>query len=330
VGKTLRMESCNNMNKLAIITSFLGAARNRYMDYQGDRTIAAKLEMAANINGCNGVELCYPADFDNINELKDLLAKFNLGIAAINFRSRRTAKWWRGSFTSESAQERQEVVDDFRHLMDIAESLNCHRVTTCPLNDGSDIPFEVDYLRMYDYAVETFSIVCTHNREIQICIEYKKNDPRARCLLGTAGETAAFCQLTGVDNLGATLDIGHALYAQERPAQSAVLLSRAKRLFYIHLNDNDGIWDWDMVPGAYHLWEFIELFYTLRKLGYDDDWYAFDVFPKENDIVETFSATMQLTRKLEAITNRIDVAHMEQLMTERNPAKTIQFLYSIL
>jgi xylose isomerase len=152
----------------------------------------------------------------------------------------------------------------------------------------------------------------------------------ARCLLGTAGETASFCLLAGAENLGATFDVGHALIAEERPAQSAALLARAGRLFCVHLNDNDGHWDWDMVPGAFHVWEFVELFYTLRKLGYDDDWYAFDVFSKELDTVENLSAAMQLTRKLEELTDRIDPVKMEQLLTERDSSKTIPYLYSLL
>jgi xylose isomerase len=127
-----------------------------------------------------------------------------------------------------------------------------------------------------------------------------------------------------------TLDIGHAIYTGERPAQSAVLLAKTKRLFYVHLNDNDGRWDWDMLPGAYHMWEFIEMFYYLRQLGYNDDWYAFDVFPKEIDTVDTFKSVVTLTRKLEALTDRIDRKEMEKLLEERNPAKTIPYVYSLL
>jgi xylose isomerase len=149
-------------------------------------------------------------------------------------------------------------------------------------------------------------------------------------VFGTAGETASFCQLVGAGNLGVTLDIGHALYAGERPAQSAALLAKTERLFYVHLNDNDGRWDWDMLPGAFHLWEFVELFYTLRKLGYDDDWYAFDVFPKEIDTVANFGAVAALTRKLESITDRIDVVKMEGLLSERDASKTIPYLYSLI
>ena len=318
------------MNKLAVITGFLGETRNRYMVYQGSRGLAERFEMLARIPGADGVELCYPADFENPAELKEALQRSGAGIAGVNFRSRRSGKWWRGAFIAERAEERRELVDDLKRCMDAAAELGCFRITTCPLNDGADALFELDYVKAYDRAAETFGAACAHNRDVRICIEYKKNDPMARCLLGGAGETAAFCLLAGAPNLGATLDIGHAIYAEERPAQSAALLAKAGRLFYVHLNDNDGRWDWDMLPGAFHLWEFVEFFYTLRKLGYDNDWYAFDVYPKEIDTVQNFAAAMQLTRKLEAITDRIDVPTMERLLAERNSAKTLPYLYSLL
>ncbi|HTX52580.1 MAG TPA: sugar phosphate isomerase/epimerase [Candidatus Baltobacteraceae bacterium] len=318
------------MNKLAIITGFLGETRNRYMVYQGNRSLAEKFAMLGKVRGVDGVELCYPADFEKPAELIELLQQSGMGVSGVNFRSRRSGKWWRGAFIAEQAAERQELVDDLRRCMDAAAAIGCARITTCPLNDGADTLFEVDYIKAYDDAAATFSAGCAHNPAIRICIEYKKSDPIARCLLGTAGETAAFCLMTGAPNLGATLDIGHALYAGERPAQSAALLARANRLFYVHLNDNDGSWDWDMLPGAFHLWEFVELFYTLNKLGYRDDWYAFDVYPKELDTVENFSAAMSLTRKLEAITARIDSAVMDKLLAERNSSKTIPYLYSLL
>ncbi len=318
------------MNKLAIITGFLGAIKNRYIVYQGDRALTDKLALAAQVEGCDGVEVCYPADFQDPGELKRLLERHQLGVSAVNFRSRRTGKWWRGSFSSLNPVERREVTDDLKRAMDFAVELGCYRVTTCPLNEGTDSPFETDFRTLFDAAADSLYTACAHNPEVKVCLEYKKNDPRTRTLFGSAGETAAFCLMTGMDNLGATLDIGHAIQAEENPSQSAVLLQRAGRLFYVHLNDNDGRWDWDMIPGVYHLWEFIELFYTLRELDYDDDWYAFDVFPKEIDTLETFNAVMHMTRKLESITDRIELEKMETLRQQRNPAKTVTYLYSLL
>jgi xylose isomerase len=315
------------VNKLAIITAFLGESRNRYIAYKPDRTIQEKFAMAKQIAHLDGLELCYPADFADGALLKALLRDHNLGVAAINVRSRRTGKWLRGSFTSQSAEERAEVVDDFKRAMDLSAELGANRISTCPLNDGHDYVFEMNYLDAYRFAEETFAAICAHNRNVKVCIEYKWNDPRTRSLLASAGETLTFCQSVGAANLGVTLDIGHALLAGERPAQSVALLSRAGKLFYVHLNDNDRNWDWDMLPGAFHFWEFIEFFFYLREVGYTDDWYAYDVFSKECDTVETFNVVTRITRKLESLMERIQRDEMLKIMAQRNPNQSLRYLY---
>lgn len=318
------------MRRLSIISGFLGGVRNRYMIYQPPRSLDEKLDLAADVEGCDGLELCYPADFDDVDALRVGLARRHLGVSAINFRSRRTGQWWRGSFSSTSAQERQEVIDDLKHGMDLAAELGCNRVTTCPLNDGTDFPFEADYARLYDYAAESLSAACAHNTDVKISLEFKRSDPRARCLFGSAGDTAAFCMMTGAENLGVTLDFGHAIYGGERPAQAVALLARTGRLFYVHFNDNDGNWDWDMIPGLHHLWDSVAFLYALEKAGYADDWIAFDVFSKEHDTVETFNAVMAQTRRLETVADRVDPETMRMLMKARNPAKTVTYLYSLI
>ncbi|GAH22468.1 unnamed protein product, partial [marine sediment metagenome] len=98
------------MQKFSVITSFLGSIKNRFMEYQENRTIEEKLGMANKIKGMDGVELCYPADFKNVENLIKLIKGYKLEVSAINFRSRRTGKWWRGSFSSNIEKERKEVV----------------------------------------------------------------------------------------------------------------------------------------------------------------------------------------------------------------------------
>ena len=274
------------MYKLSVISGFLGRVANRFMQYRENRSLAEKVELASRIKGLDGLEVCYPADFENPKETKKLLQDHGLGVSSVNFRSRRTGKWWRGSFTSEKGEERREVVEDFKRAVDIAAELGCSKVTTCPLNEGSDYLFEMDYQRAYGYFEETITEVAKHRSDMRICLEYKLSDPRARTMLGTAGETVAFCEQVGLPNVGLTLDIGHSLYAQERPGQALVLAQRSNRLFHIHLNDNDKMWDWDMLPGAYNLWDFVEFFYYLKKVAYSN-WCAYYIFPKEAYSKET-------------------------------------------
>jgi len=318
------------MNKLAIITAFLGGVKNRYITYKPDRTLEEKFALAAQVEGVDGLELCYPADFGDVGLLKSLLADYGFGVSSINVRSRRTGRWLRGSFTSPSTTERTEVVDDFRRAMDLAVEIGSPRISTCPLNDGHDYVFEMNYLDAYRYAEETFGAICEHDRQVRLCIEYKWNDPRTRCLFASAGETLVLCQSVGAENLGVTMDIGHSLLAGERPAQSVAMLSRAGKLFYVHLNDNDRNWDWDMLPGAFNLWEFVEFFYYLKEVGYDDDWYAYDVMSKEIDTVETFNTVTRLTRKLESLADRIDRQQMAAITAERNPVKALDYLYDVV
>jgi xylose isomerase len=315
------------MNKLAIISAFLGSVKNRYITYKEDRPLEEKFAIAKKIERLDGFELCYPADFGDVKLLKKLLADHGFGISAINFRSRRTGQWLRGSFSSQKKEERSEVIDDCRRAMDLAAEFGVSRISTCPLNDGHDYVFEMNYIDAYKFAEETFHAICEYNRKIKISIEYKWNDPRTRCLLASAGETTSFCHAVGAENLGVTMDFGHSLQVGERPAQAAAQLAGANKLFYVHLNDNDRNWDWDMMPGAFHFWEAIEFFYYLKDLKYDNDWYAYDVMSKEIDYVETFNTVTDVTRKFEMLADRIDRREMASLLTERNPAKTLQYLY---
>lgn len=315
------------MNKNAIITAFLGGVKNRYMQYEPNRSLEEKIQLAKKIKDLQGFELCYPQDFKDLDLLKRLLDDNGFGVSAINVRSRREGKWWRGSFSSAIKQEREDVTKEFKEAMDTALELGVNRLTTCPLNEGHDYVFEMDYLDAYKYAEESFFNICSHNKNVKLCIEYKWNDPRTRSLIGSAGEALALCQSVGIENLGVTLDIGHSIQAGERPSQSVALLHRAKKLFYVHLNDNDRNWDWDMLPGAYNFWEFIEFFYYLDKVGYTDDWYAYDVMSKEIDTVQNFNVVNKLTRKLEKIATSLNKEKIKKILENRNPVESIEFLY---
>lgn len=315
------------MNKLAVISAFLGGVKNRYIQYHPNRSILEIIKSAEKIKGIDGLELCFPSDFSDLPSLNQALKDSGLGVSAINVRSRRQDKWFRGSFTSTDPKERQEVTDEFKTAMDTALEIGTNRISTCPLNDGHDYVFEANYFDIYKYAEETFAAICDHNEDVKVCIEYKKNDPRIRCLLGTAGETLSFCQSVGAPNLGITLDIGHSILAGERPAQSVALLHRAQKLFYVHLNDNDRTWDWDMLPGSFHLLEFLEFLYYLNQAGYDNDWFAYDVMAKEVNLEENFRLVAKLTRKMEAMTAKIDPAKIKELMKERNPNNAIEYIY---
>lgn len=53
--------------------------------------------------------------------------------------------------------------------------------------------------------------------------------------------------------------------------------TRAGRLFYVHLNDNDRGADWDMPVASINPWDTPEVLWYMDRLGYDG-WIAYDVF----------------------------------------------------
>jgi len=59
---------------------------------------------------------------------------------------------------------------------------------------------------------------------------------------------------------------------------------------YIHINDNDGRWDWDYFCGTKHFLEYVEFLYYLKKFGYKD-YLTSDTSPTRWDVRGTFEAT---------------------------------------
>src|SRR5262249_15004041 len=73
-------------------------------------------------------------------------------------------------------------------------------------------------------------------RMVRLCIEHCPGKA-----LPSATATLDFLKRIGHDNLGLLLDVGHCLISREDPA--TVVAHAKERLFYVHLDDNDGVND---------------------------------------------------------------------------------------
>jgi xylose isomerase len=140
---------------------------------------------------------------------------------------------------------------------------------------------------------------------MRICLEYKPKEPRTHLLVDTAARTMWLIGRIRAPNVGVLLDVGHALYAYENVAQSAVLLQREGLLDLIHFNDNYGEWDWDMIPGTVRFWEHLELIFWLREMGYDE-WYSIDIIMPRGDAVKACQQSVSNIRRLYRLTEKLD------------------------
>ncbi len=315
--------------RYAVITGFLGRLRDRFAEYQPAREIDEILALASRIAGCSGVEVVYPQDFSDPVRLKRLVEHHGLDVAAVNLNLKAEEKWRHGSFSSPIAVTRREAVDYLKTAMDHAAELGCHLVTTAPLNDGSDYAFELDYLTAFGQAVECIREAADHRPDVRISLEYKASEPRARCLLSNAGKTGYFCAQVARENVGVTLDLGHAVQCREIPADSVAFLGATGKLFYVHANDNYRDWDWDLVPGTVNLWDSIEFLLYLRKVGYDS-WIAADVFPQRHDPIRIMEASFAWLDFLADCAQRIDLDLLAEIRKTKDAFAVLEYVRSVV
>jgi len=303
--------------KYACLTGFLGATQDRFANYGEPKTLEEKFQIASNVKSCSGLEMVYPSDFKNVENVKVLLKKYNLKVAIINVNVKGEDKFRYGSFTSPDAVVRKEAVNYMKAAMDLAADFGCNMITSAFLNDGSDYPFQLEYISAWNYAVEAVREAADYRKDIKISLEYKECEPRVHVFLNNAGKTAFFCEKVGRDNVGVTVDTGHSLLSYESPAEVLAFLHTTGRLFYIHVNDNLRNWDLDMIPGTVNLWDMLECVFYMKKINYDG-WITADVFPQRLDVVKTFSETFDWMDMLYTMVDRMDEKEVEDAINNKD------------
>jgi xylose isomerase len=288
--------------RYSVILAFMGQMKDRFATYQEPRDLAEKLALVSHIEGARGIEPVYPSDFEDIDTeaFRQLLDRNKLDVSSVNVNIKSEPKFHQGALTSTDPGVRAEAVRYLKGGMDWAAKLGVNLITVCPLSDGHDYPFEINYSQAWKWMADCLAEAAAYRPEVRLAVEYKQSEPRARVIVPSAGVVLYLCEQIGLDNIGLTIDTGHSLYAGETPAQALSLAASANRLFLVHINDNYRNWDWDLMPGTVNYWDWLETLLVLEEVGYDG-WLVSDVFPARTDPVETLSAcyrTVQYSSKL--------------------------------
>jgi xylose isomerase len=319
----------NITRKYAVITGFMGKVQDRFFDYQPARNIETMIKMASKIKGVKGMEVVYPQNFQDPVKTKHLLDDAGLDISAVNVNVKSEAKFLFGSFSNPKEESRQEAIKYLKYGMDCAAELGCDKVTIALLNDGEDYPFELNLSEAFLRTIEGIRECADNRKDVNICLEYKLSEPRVHCLLGNAGKMAYLCEKIGRDNVGVTLDTGHALQAQELIADSVAFLGATGKLFHVHVNDNFRNWDWDMVPGTINLWEFIEFGLYLKKVGYNG-YITADVFPQRHDPIMIMERTFEWMDYIFDIVDSMDIVKTFEMMKDHDAFEMMEYVRSFV
>ena len=291
--------------KQAVICPFFGRLRDRFCEYGEDLDVVEKLEHIARIPGVRGVEIVYPHELRDLDNVNATLTKLGLAVSAVNVNVKSDPEFVKGSITSPDTAVRMKAVEYLKHAKDAAAALGAERVTCCPLSDGYDYPFHVHYASAWERMVEVVSEAASYRSEITFHLEYKPFETRVHNLLPSAARTILLCQAAGGRGVGVTIDIGHSTFGGEPPADSLMQVAAAGLPFYVHTNDNNGKLDWDLIAGACNVWEFAEFLFYLKELDYDG-WITADVAPFRQDADEIFALNVRFTEQVWKWLDEID------------------------
>jgi len=313
------------MLKQSVISSFLSKTKDRFHEYNVEKSLEEKFAFVAGLEGVDAVEVVFPYEVSSADELNRLKDGSGVALSAVNVNVKAEPEFRNGGLTSSSEAVRQKAVRFIKEAKDFAAQVGADKVTCCPLGDGYEFSFQADYAQSWSCLVETFGEAATHRPEVPLFIEYKPKETRGRCFVDTAAK--ALCLIREIDrpSLGVTVDFGHSVYGHENPPEAISLIAHHGVPFYVHANDNDATWDWDYMVGSKNLLLLIEFLYYLQRLGYDD-YITADASPTRWDIKRFFEANARWTAKLWNRVADLDRATLETLVQSDDYMDTWAFV----
>lgn len=293
--------------------AFLGKTQDRFSDYQKPATSREKLELISGIDGFDGVEMVFPYENSSPEETVKMMNEFNLNFAAINVNIKKETEWVKGALTRPDKGIRDRAVALIKKAKDFAKAVNAPHVTCCPLSDGYDLLFQVNYSTAWRFMIETIGEASEYLPEIPLFIEPKYSETRVHCQLDTTAKALLLLKEVGNPNTGITLDIGHSLQSSENPAQSLVTIYESGFDVYIHTNDNDTKADWDLIGGSRHFLHYVELMFWAQQYNYNK-YFTTDASPRIFNAIDFFNRHSEITIAAYNLAKSLDKQQIFKMM----------------
>jgi len=311
-----------------------GPCADRFVSsgYKETDDIAHLIRMARQVEDLDGVELIIGAHVSTVtvDQVRKILEDAELRVSLVLPDLFGDRKWSKGSLTSVNKDVRKAAVGEVRQSMDIAAELGCSMVNVWPGHDGFDYSFQANYDLAWDQLVEGVRGCCDYRRDVKVAVEYKIKEPRTHLFFSTVGKCLLLLNAVKRENTGVVLDIGHAFFAYENPAESAVLLDKfGNKLSHLHLNDNYRYWDDDMMPGSVHTVEYLELFYWLNHIGYNG-WYSLDVFPYREKGIEAARESIHFIKTRLLAVGKVSPERIQEVIMKGDAVEGMKLVEEML
>lgn len=318
--------------KYSVILGNLGNTRDRFCNsYKDNISTTEMFKQAAKIPHIKGIELVGTWDVspDNVKQMKKNFIDSGLQCVSLIPDLFANKRFWKGSFSSKDGQIRRYALEYTKQICDVAIELGCELINLWPGQDGYDYLLTADYEQERQWLCDAISELARAYPKLKFALEYKPKEPRTHSYIARMADTLLLVQETCSENVGVTIDTGHAFNAGETIAESIVLAKRAgNKLFHMHFNDNYTAWDDDMIVGSVHSIQYIETLYWLDKCGYQG-WLSMDQYPYREDAVGAISESILWLRKFDDIVNS-NRSKLDEIIKFGDAVETSRFLRSIL
>lgn len=306
-------------------------SEEKFGGYNAAWTVREQIAAAASVPGLKGVELISPlhVSLKTVREVKGWLDEAGLTTVSVNPYLWTEPQWRNGALTAPDAAVRRAAVERAKEAIEIGKVLGCRRMDLWPGEDGFDTLFQADYGSLWEWTFEGLREIGAYDPETKIGVEYKVEEPRTHMLVSNAAKAALLGELLGLPNVGAYLDFGHALMAREIPAETVALLMRARRLMGVHVNDNFGLSDDDLMVGTVNFWALLEFLQALDDTGYDG-WITLDIVPRREAATAACARSIEMLKTCYTLLGRLDRAALRAAQARQDAVETQRVVQQML
>ena len=308
---------------------FSPAASRFHAKYQPDRSIEARLEIAASLKdyGLEGLEAHYPNEIneDNLDLWQQFTRDTGIRLLTVIPLLFYDAEFEFGSLSNPDDGVRQLAIERTATALRLARALDCGFSVVWPGIDGFENPFGVPMMHMRQRFAEGMAEAMDAAPGMRIAFEPKPYEPRGRILYSLTPEGVLLGQQvesmlaneenTHVLEAGHKLvcmnpEIGHLLMGFEDTAYALSWPLSEGRLAHTHWNSQPlGNYDQDLNVGLVSPEQMEAGLYTLKMHGYQG-WFGLDINPERMPVDVALKISMDALRAACERINRLDHARI--------------------
>jgi len=246
-----------------------------------------------------------------------------------------------GCYTSNRASDRQYAWDRTQRCVDVARAVGCKAIVFWLAREGTYLREAKNPKLAYERLLSVINQTLEYDREIEIWIEPKPNEPTDQAYVPTAGHAIALAYASQDHRRVKTIiESAHAILANLDPSDEMAFCLAHDKLGSVHLNDQNGLkYDQDKNFGAANLRAAFNQVLVLEENGYGrrGEYVGLDVkamrtqagTPVLDHLVTSRKIFLHLVEKVRTYDRKIVEAHRAARDYEALEQYTLQHLLGV-